>query len=196
MEGTVVASSKTRLTLLIAVEAMAIAGVLYLLIARDAGWIGIVLLFAVVAVFTVTIIRAGEAHARARGAFSSAMARYNKRMLVASAAYVAGLFGAIWVHDNLDMPQALAFTSALAPSIGVVMMVVAMGRLIAEESDEYLRQRHVRAALFGLGGLLTIATVWGFLEQFGLVPHAPGWMAVPVFAIGLGIASCTRWGRV
>ena len=74
-------------------------------------------------------------------------------------------------------------------------MIAAMGRLIVEEEDEYLRYRFVRAALFWLGTLLTLATVWGFFEQFDLVPHAPGWMAVPVFALGLGIAQCGRWGR-
>jgi hypothetical protein len=75
------------------------------------------------------------------------------------------------------------------------MMVWAMGRLVTEETDEYLRFRYVRGSLFGLATLLTVATVWGFFEQFDLVPHAPTWLAFPVFAVGLGIATCVRWGR-
>ena len=43
-----------------------------------------------------------RAAAREIGNFSSAMGRYNRRMLAASAVYVVGLFGAIWAHDNLS----------------------------------------------------------------------------------------------
>ena len=88
-----------------------------------------------------------------------------------------------------------AFALASLPSVGVLWMVYAMGRLLAEEEDEYQRHRHIRASLFGLGTLLTLATIWGFFEQFDLVPHVPTWAAVPVFALGLGFASCSPWRR-
>ena len=176
-------------------EAAAIAVAVVAMIYLDLGWTGAILIAAIIALFTVMIFRAGERKARESGNFSPAMGRYNRRMLAASAVYVLGLFGAIWAHDNLALNTALAFLFALAPSVGVLMMVAAMGRLIVEETDEYLRHRYVRASLFGLGTLLTIATIWGFFEQFDLVPHAPSWLAVPVFAIGLGIAHCTSGMR-
>ena len=185
----------SRLRLWVAAEiaalALAIAAAFYF----DLGWIGAILVIALVAAFTVMIARTGEQQAKASGNFSAAMGRYNRRMMAASAVYVVGLFGAIWAHDNLSLPTAGAFLVALAPSAGVLMMVAAMGRLLVEETDEYLRHRYVRASLFGLGTLLTLGTIWGFFEQFDLVPHAPSWMAVPVFAIGLGIAHCGRWSR-
>lgn len=184
-----------RLWSIVAAEAVAISIAVAAMIYLELGWIGAIMLAALVAAFTVAIFRTGERHAREQGNFSPAMGRYNRRMLAASAVYVVGLFGAIWAHDNLVLTTALAFLFAMAPSIGVLMMVAAMGRLIVEETDEYLRHRFVRASLFGLGALLTIATIWGFFEQFDLVPHAPGWLAVPVFAIGLGVAQCGRWGR-
>ena len=183
------------LKLIVAAEAIVLALAIAAAIYFDFGLIGAIMIVAIVAVFTVLIVRAGESQARSRGNFSSAMGRYNRRMMTASAVYVVGLFGAIWAHDSLALNTALAFLFALAPSVGVLMMVAAMGRLIVEEKDEYLRHRYVRSSLFGLGTLLTIATVWGFFEQFDLVPHAPSWMAVPVFAIGLGVAHCGRWGR-
>ena len=161
----------------------------------DLGWPGALAIVAVAGLFAVLMFRAGERRSIETGNFSPAMGRYNRRMMAASAVYVVGLFGAIWVHDNLSPPGPVAFLVALAPSIGVLMMVAAMARLIVEETDEYLRHRYVRSALFGLGTLLTLATIWGFFEQFDLVPHAPSWMAVPVFALGLGIAHCGRWGR-
>jgi hypothetical protein len=190
-----VVEGKRRLWPIVLAEAVFLAAAVAAMFYLDLGWIGAFLIAAVVAVFTVMIFRAGEQKAREQGNFSPAMGRYNRRMLAASAVYVVGLFGAIWAHDNLGLNTATAFLFALAPSIGVLMMVAAMARLIVEETDEYLRHRYVRASLFGLGALLTIATVWGFFEQFDLVPHAPSWMAVPVFAIGLGVAHCRRWGR-
>ena len=195
MAESVSGSRKGRILTLVASEVAAIAVVLYLMTVQQLGWIGVVLLVAVIAVFTVMIMRAGESHARGRGAFSAAMATYNKRMLAASAVYVAGLMLAIWVHDQYAPKGVVAFVVALAPSAGILLMVAAMARLLVEETDEYLRHRYVRSALFGLGTLLTLATVWGFFEQFGLVPHAPGWLAAPVYALGLGIAQCWPGAR-
>ena len=190
-----IAASKRRLWPILIGEAVFLAAAVAAMFYLDLGWIGAILIAMIVAVFTVMIFRAGERKAREQGNFSPAMGRYNRRMLAASAVYVVGLFGAIWAHDNLGLNTAMAFLFALAPSVGVLMMVAAMGRLIVEETDEYLRHRYIRASLFGLGTLLTIATVWGFFEQFDLVPHAPSWMAVPVFAVGLGIAQCTSGMR-
>lgn len=187
--------SKRNFGLLIIGEVVALGLAATAMIVFDLGWLGAVMMAVLVAGFTLLIVRAGEHRAVSTGNFSPAMRRYNRRMLVASALYVVGLFGAIWVHDLLRPSGAMAFLIAFVPSLGVLAMIWAMGRLVAEESDEYLRYRLVRSALVGLGGLLTLATVWGFFEQFALVPHAPSWAAVPIFAIGFGLANCIRWDR-
>ena len=123
------------------------------------------------------------------------MVRYNRRMLAVSGLYVVGLLGAIWATDTLKPTGPLAYLIAFAPSVGVLAMVWTMARLLVEETDEYLRYRTIRSYLFGLGTLLTLATIWGFFEQFALVPHISNWAAVPVFAIGMGLSNCTRWGE-
>ncbi|HET7817645.1 MAG TPA: hypothetical protein VFK58_08730 [Sphingomicrobium sp.] len=165
-------------------------------IAFDLGWPGAIAAAVLVALFAWLMFRAGEQRARETGNFSPAMGRYNRRMMAASLLYIVGLFTAIYAHDTLGVDGVAAFGTALLPSAGVLWMVWAMARLIAEEEDEYQRHRHVRASLFGLGTLLTLATLWGFFEQFDLVPHVPTWAAVPVFALGLGVAHCTRWARL
>lgn len=186
---------RRKLVLLVIAEAVAIAAAAAAMIWFDLGWAGAILMALLVSVFTVSLIRAGEDRAKATGNYSPAMGSYNRRMLVAAGIYVVGLFGAIWAHDTLGADGLLAFLFAFAPSVGVLMMVWAMGRLVADETDEYLRHRYVRSSLFGLGTLLTLATIWGFFEQFDLVPHAPTWLAVPIFALGLGFGNCVRWGR-
>jgi hypothetical protein len=188
-------SSKRNILLLVLGELAALAVAAVAVIRYDLGWIGAIGIAVLVVGFTLLIVRAGEKNAAATGNSSPAMLRYNRRMLAASAVYVVGLFGAIYAHDTFGIGGAAAFLVALVPSVGVLMMVWAMGRLVTEETDEYLRYRYVRASLFGVGTLLTIATVWGFFEQFDLVPHAPTWLAVPIFALGLGISNCVSWGR-
>ena len=187
-------SSRTGFAALVIVEAVTLAIAAITTILYDFGVAGAVGMAVLVAIFTYTLFRAGERRAIEAGNFSQAMGRYNRRMLTAGAIYVVGLFTAVWVHDELHPNGPAGFAVAFLPSIGVLWMVWAMGRLLAEETDEYLRHRMVRSSLFGLGALLTLATVWGFFEQFDLVPHVPAWAAVPVFALGLGIAQCTRWG--
>jgi uncharacterized membrane protein YkvI len=189
-------TGRGRLIALVIAEAVVLFAGAAAMILSDFGWAGAIGMAVLIAVFTITLFRAGEERARASGSFSPAMGRYNRRMLAAGGIYVVGLFGAIWANDTLQADGALAFLFAFAPSVGVLTMVWAMGRLLSEETDEYLRFRLVRSSLFGLGTLLTLATVWGFFEQFDLVPHAPTWLAVPVFALGLGFANCTRWGRM
>ena len=188
------AGSKSRrnLAILVIAEAVTLALASIAMIVFDLGWVGAVVIAILIAAFTYALFRAGERRAIDSGNFSPAMGRYNRRMLTAGGIYVVGLFSAIWAHDNLHPNGLAAFAIAFLPSIGVLLMVYAMGRLIAEEEDEYQRHRHVRASLFGLGTLLTLATIWGFFEQFDLVPHVPTWAAVPVFALGLGFANCFR----
>lgn len=190
-------SGRRKIIIAIVIAEIVLIGLAaWAMIVFDLGWAGAGALAAIAAVFTIMLLRAGEQRAIETGSFSEAMARYNRRMLMAGAIYVIGLFTAIWAHDALQPDGVMAFAIALLPSVGVLYMVWAMARLLAEETDEYLRYKLVRSSLIGLGTLLTLATVWGFFEQFGLVPHVPAWAAVPVFALGLGFASCTRWGRM
>lgn len=190
------AGGHNKLLALVMIEAVVLAAAAAAMIMLDLGWVGAVGMAVLVALFTYTLFRVGERRAIEAGNFSPAMGRYNRRMLAAAAFYVVGLFIAIWAHDELHPDGVAAFAIAFLPSVGVLWMIWAMGRLLAEEQDEYLRHRLVRSSLFGLGTLLTLATVWGFFEQFDLVPHVPTWAAVPVFALGLGIANCTRWARI
>lgn len=153
------------------------------------GWIGATGIVVIAMAMTFLLIRASEAKMRALGCVSPAILRYNRRMVAASMVYMAALFASIYAYKTWHLGGALLWGAAFATALPVLAMVWAMGRLVVEESDEYLRSRIVRQALFGTGGLLAVATVWGFLEQFMLVPHVPAWAAVPVFAIMLGVAA-------
>jgi len=157
----------------------------------QAGWVlalaGLVAL-ALLAGFIVSRFK-GEDVVRAYG--SPALMRYNTRFLLATAAYVAGMFIAISIHNSAQDTNApvgaLAYAVPLLRTAPALAMIVVMGRYLVEETDEYLRHRASLSAIIGLGFVLVLGTIWGFLETFGLVPHIWAWWVVPGWAIGLGI---------
>jgi hypothetical protein len=126
------------------------------------------------------------------GNISPAIIAYNRRMLIWAFAYVVALFGAITVYNLFKPTGPLLWVIAVLPSLPILYFVWALGRYLVEETDEYIRMTQVSAALFATGWLMALATVWGFLETFGVVKHVPAWAAVPVWAIGLGVAQLWR----
>jgi hypothetical protein len=161
----------------------------------DLGWIGAAGFMLWMLVITAALMRSVNAFSKRTGCASPAMLRYNQRMMWATIAYMIGLFGAVSITDRGWVLPPLLWLVALVPAAGVLAMVWAMGRLLVEEQDEYLRFRMVKQALFACGGLLALSTVWGFLEMFELVVHIQAWASVPVFAILLGVGQCFRGVR-
>ncbi len=173
--------------------AMIVAG---LVVRRfDLGWAGTLAVMLFATGMTVPLVLAMERSARADASLTPAMRRYNRRMIAGSLLYTLGLFVAVYAYRNWHPSGALLWGLALLPAVGALSMVAAMARLLVEEQDEYLRLKLEQSALFGTGVLLVLATVWGFLEQFRVVPHVPAWAAIPVFAIAVGLSRCLNWTR-
>lgn len=142
----------------------------------------------------IPFVRATERAQAACGAFSPATRRYNRRGLIWSFAYMLLLFVAIIGSRALHAQGPLLWLLAVLPALPILYLIWAMARYLVEEQDEYLRMKVVNAALSATGLLLAVATVWGFLETFSLVPHVPSWAAVPVWAVGLGLGTfVNRW---
>ena len=121
---------------------------------------------------------------------SPAIKRYNRRVIALSLIYAALLFGAVYlfVHHLLSGP--VAYVAAVLPALPIIGIFVVIGRYLVEESDEYLRDQFVRQALIATGFALSIATAWGFLENFDLVPHVYAYYAAILWFAGLGIGAC------
>ena len=122
------------------------------------------------------------------------MRRYNRRIMSSAFVYVVTLLGAVWLSKIGTYPTPIYVAIAIAPALPVLAMIWAMARLIIEESDEYLRSRLVHHALVATGVVLALATTWGFLEQFTVVPHVPAYWVFPTWAICMGISQC--WSAV
>ncbi|MEO0061862.1 MAG: hypothetical protein RLZZ08_422 [Pseudomonadota bacterium] len=158
----------------------------------DLGWIGPAGFVVLMVVATVLFFRSIQRISAASGCASPAMLRYNSRMMRSAIAYTISLVAATFVYKHFAPAPPLLALVAMVPAAAVLAMIWSMACLILEETDEYLRFRTAKQALFATAGLLAVSTIWGFLEMFRLVPHIPAWASVPVFAIMLGIGKCFR----
>ena len=126
---------------------------------------------------------------RAGGGISAAQRIYFRRFFPLMLAYAAMLAGAVWLNRVAAPSGALAVLLAILPALPLVGVIWAMGRLIVEETDEYQRSLTVRQFLIATGFMLAAACIWGFLEEFGQVPHLPMYWAFIIWCAGLAVGS-------
>lgn len=110
---------------------------------------------------------------------------YMRRMGVAAAAYISAILLAVGLLPD-DAPPTLApIMVALVPGAAVLAMIWALGRLLVELDDEYLRLLEVRKFIVATGFLLAVASVWGMLELLTQVPRLPIFYVFPIWCLGL-----------
>ena len=122
-------------------------------------------------------------------AYSPAAKRYNRRMIGLWLVYAAALFVALYTfkHQLIDGP--VAYVIAILPALPIIGVFATVGRYLVEEQDEYLRMLMVRQTLWATGFALSVATIWGFLENFGLVEHIEAFYIAVIWFLGLGLGS-------
>lgn len=155
------------------------------------GWPGWAL-FAGSFLLLIPLTRSVERAQKACGMNSAAMRTYNRRMIAASFAYVVLLLGCVSIASHFAPPAPVRVLLAIAAALPVMFMIRAMALLIKEERDEYLRMRIVEQVLIATGFLLAATTLYGFLNAFDLAPRMDAYLAVPLWAVGLGIGRLLR----
>jgi len=120
---------------------------------------------------------------------STAWNRYNWRLIWLSLLYAAFLLPAVYGFKHHLIPEGLQYVVAVLPALPIVGLFIAMGRYLVEEQDEYVRMLRVREMLWAMGFTLSCATIWGFLDNFGLVGHVDGYWIVVLWYFGQGIGS-------
>ncbi|MGN6278708.1 MAG: hypothetical protein ACTHM8_08285 [Sphingomonas sp.] len=119
---------------------------------------------------------------------SNAGRRYTYRFLPTMVLYVVLLFTAQHLIATWRPTGVLLALLAILPALPLAAVVLIMGLYIAEEQDEYLRYRMIRGMLGATGFMLVVTTVWGFLEEGGVVHHLPLYWAFIIWCVGLGFA--------
>ena len=123
---------------------------------------------------------------------SAAHRRYVWRVAGSMAGYIVTLFAAEYLVDEQRVTGAAAYVLALLPGLCVAAVFWALGRLLVEERDEYLRTLLVRQLLVASGITMVVATIYGFLENYGLVGHVEAIYLTMLFFAGLGVGAAVN----
>jgi hypothetical protein len=118
---------------------------------------------------------------------TSAWKRYNWRVVWLSLLYVVFLLPAVYGFKHQLVPHSIAYLVAILPALPIIGIFGVIGRYLVEEQDEYVRMLMVRQTLWASAFTLSVATTWGFLDNFRLVDHVDGYWIVAVWYFGLGI---------
>jgi len=118
---------------------------------------------------------------------SPAWKRYNWRLIWLSLLYALFLLPAVYGFKHQLIPGGLKYLVAVLPALPIIGIFGAMGRYLVDEQDEYVRMLMVRQTLWASAFSLSIATVYGFLSNFGLVGRADGYWMVVLWFFGLGL---------
>lgn len=118
----------------------------------------------------------------------AAAKRYLLRIVIAMALYLGSLAGAKYMIDVRGFSGPMAFAFAAIPGLCFAAVIWIFGALIIEERDEFFRLLYIRQALIATGLSFTGAAIWGYFEQFQLVPHVTAywWPLLWCFGIGVG----------
>jgi len=111
-----------------------------------------------------------------------AVRRYMERFLPAMLLYIAVFEAATWCYKRWHPSGVEAVLVALAPALPILFAIRAMTLFLKEETDEFLRSRMLESWAIATGLALAVCTVWGFLDQFEVVPHLPLWAVFPIWA--------------
>jgi hypothetical protein len=110
-------------------------------------------------------------------------------MLAVGAAYLASVAAASFFIDRDDPVTALTVLLALLPGLAIIALFWVIGRLIVEEQDEFIRMLIVRQSLIATAIALSSASVWGFLETYGIAPHIDSYWVAVLWFLGLGVGA-------
>ncbi|MGB7374316.1 hypothetical protein [Pontixanthobacter sp.] len=153
---------------------------------------------------TIPLIRAANRRADSVSCFGKgeAQKRYIQRVAVSTSFYLASFALMTFTNAGGDPPLALRAFLAILPGLAIIGIFWAIGRLIVEEQDEFMRMLIVRQSLVATGLALSAASIWGFLEAADVVPHLDAyWVAIAWF-FGLGLGAIMNrlqygtWGAV
>ena len=97
------------------------------------------------------------------------------------ALYIALVAAITWYDRALQPTGVAAGLMALASSVPFLVTIRALMLFLKEESDEFLRTRILESWSLAAAGALAICTLYGFLDQFAVVPHLPLWAVFPAW---------------
>jgi hypothetical protein len=119
---------------------------------------------------------------------SQAVQRYVRRLALFMAIYVVLILAVGYLFRAFPPVGYLAWGVAILPALPILGVFWTIFRLLAEESDEFMRLMLVRQALFATAFCLSVMTVWEFLQNYEVVAPGTGGFGTAFFwFVGLGL---------
>lgn len=116
-----------------------------------------------------------------------AQRRYVIRLLSVMAVYVASIFAGVTLKAQGMLTRETTIIVALIPGLCIVLVFWAMGRLIVELKDEFLRMLIVRQVLIATAFAFSLAAIHGFLTSFDVIATIDAFYWPVAFFFGLFI---------
>jgi small-conductance mechanosensitive channel len=116
--------------------------------------------------------------------------RYLKRFVPTMAGYVVTVMATSLAVASFQPKGAVLVAISILPALAIIALLVVIGMYVREETDEYLRQRIVISMLFGIGVVLAISAVLGFLQIYRAIGQVDVFWAFPVWCGSWGMAQC------
>ncbi|AMO72495.1 hypothetical protein [Sphingorhabdus sp. M41] len=122
------------------------------------------------------------------------MKRYSIRLAIFMSLYIAILVGGLsWMNSANPPGEPVAAVLAILTALPILGIFWTIFRLLVEMDDEYQRLLMTKQIIIGTAMTLGIATVWQFLNVYGVLFHGPQWIGVIWLAM-FGIAGgLVRW---
>jgi len=120
---------------------------------------------------------------------TAATRQYLRRFAIAMAAYIVLTMAVSFCFRHFYPTGPLTYLLAILPALAIIAQIVVVGLYLAGETDEFQRNLFIQSVLWGLGGLLSLTSIWGMLESFTPIPHFQPIWTFPVFWCFVGLSS-------
>ncbi len=115
--------------------------------------------------------------------------------------YLAAVIGGSLAKSAGVLNEVMTIAVAVTSGLCIAGVFWAIGRLIIEEQDEFLRMLIVRQALIATAFSLSIASIHGFLSLFEILPKTDLFWAAVLWFAGLLVGAVSNklkfgsWGQ-
>lgn len=118
--------------------------------------------------------------------------RYSRRMIGVSLFYAGTIILTTYLIRHDLVTGWIVYPLAILPALGVIGMFGVIVRLLIDlKADEYQQRLMVLTILWSTGFILTLSTIWDFLQAYAGMPPMPPFVISVGWIAGFGI-----WGGV
>ena len=113
---------------------------------------------------------------------------HTRRVIWLMVIYALVLPPLVWLRANRHVSDAVAVGIAIVASLPVLGIFASWGRYLSDEKDEYHHALVMRRNAIATNTTMGAATVWGFLQAFGVMPLVEAYWIPVVWVAAQGCA--------